>query len=420
MTLLLAGACLIAMNVHSQEEANYDESKVPSFTLPDPLFCQDGTKVDNAGIWTNKRRPEIYALFASQVYGKTPDKKVELTFEVFDEGEALGGKAIRRQVAFYPKAEPHQPRMELLIYIPKAASGPVPAFVMPNFQGNHTINADPGIHISSNWMTEFRKDDKNKDTDPESTRGKASSRWSVDRILDAGFALATIWYYDIDPDYDDGFQNGIHPLFYDAGQNEPRPDQWGSIGAWAWGLSRALDYLESDQDIDGSRVAVMGHSRLGKTALWAGASDERFAMVISNDSGCGGAALSRRRFGETVNRINHAFPHWFCDNFNRYNNNEDALPVDQHMLIALCAPRPVYVASAQDDRWADPRGEFLSAKYASPVYRLLTGQGLNASEMPDVNQPVQGRVSYHIRTGKHDVTDYDWEQYINVASRFLK
>jgi len=378
---------------------NYDPAKIPAYTLPDPLKMQDGSPVTTPEQWYAQRRPELLELFSEEMFGKVPGKQLEASYETVEAGApAFDGKAIRHEVRIsFGKGRP----IQLLIYTPSDAEGPVPTFLGINFKGNISIADDPGIHeIPEETRKLYR-------ILPQVERGSSAGRWPVEEIVARGYGVATFHTCDIDTDYDEGGgRNGIAGLFLREDQEHSDADQWGTIAQWAWGLSRALDYLETYDKVDGAKVAVIGHSRLGKTALWAGATDERFAMAISNDSGCCGAALSRRRIGETVNSINNYFPHWFCENFHKYGNREDELPFDQHELLALMAPRPVYVASAERDGWSDPVGERLSEQEAAKVYKFL---GLDTDML-----------GYHIREGRHNITIEDWEHYMDFADRYLK
>lgn len=418
---LLIVISLLGISQDFHKTAILDESKVNSYVLPDIFTAGNGTRITTRTQWEKQRSKEILDLFTTQMFGKTPGKPAGLWFEQTSiSTNAWNGLATRKEIAVHFNKDKNGPQMSILFYLPNQVKKPAPLFLCLNFNGNHTIAPDPGIAISKSWVANNEKLGITNHLSNASARGIDTASFPVELILKNGYGLATIYYGDIDPDFDDGFQNGVQPLFYKNGQTKPEPDEWGSIGAWAWGLMRAMDYMETDPSINSKEVAVLGHSRLGKAALWAGVLDKRFAIVISNESGCGGAALSKRIFGETVAAINTNFPHWFCANFKQYNYNEDKLPMDQHMLLALVAPRPLYVASASEDLWADPRGEYIAAYEASKVYKLYGLSALEAKESPQLNSPLMKQVGYHIRTGKHNLTRYDWEQYIKFADLHYK
>jgi len=392
---------------------NYDEAKVPAYTLPPLLVLNDGAPVRGAADWA-KRRAEIRARLESQMFGRAPARPADLTLAVDSvDKAALGGKAVRKEVSIRARGR----SFRLLLYLPANARGPVPVFVALGFSPNQSVSADPGITLAGTWVQNKETTETELQPVQESSRGSAASSWQVETIVDRGFGLAAMYYGDIEPDVIGAMKLGVRGTYLTPGQEAPDASDWGAIAAWAWGLSRAADYLETDKDVDAGRMAVVGHSRLGKTALWAGAMDTRFGIVISNDSGEGGAAISRRVFGETVADLNNRFPHWFCGNYKQYGGRENDMPFDAHMLLALVAPRPLYVASAEEDQWADPKGEFLAAVAASEVYELLGKKGVGTAAMPPVNQPVGDAVRYHVRTGKHDITAYDWQQYLDFAER---
>ncbi len=409
--VLLGGAALA-----QAPAANYDEAKVPAYTLPPLLVMSDGAPVGGAGGW-EKRRAEIRTLLESQMFGRAPGRPEELTFaiEALD-GSAMGGTAVRKQVSIKTRGM----TFRLLLYLPAKSPRPVPVFVGLGFAPNQSVSTDPGIPLAGTWIQ--NKDTKAIELQPalESSRGSAASRWQLETVLARGFGLATMYYGDIEPDIPGAMKLGIRGTYLKPGQDAPRDNEWGAIAAWAWGLSRVADYLQTDTGVDASRLAIVGHSRLGKAALWAGATDARFGIVISNDSGEGGAAISRRVFGETVADLNTRFPHWFCGNYRTYSGREAGMPFDAHMLLALIAPRPLYVASADEDQWADPKGEFLAAAAASEVYERLGRKGVGTAAMPPVNQPVGDTVRYHVRTGKHDITAYDWQEYLDFAETHFR
>jgi hypothetical protein len=398
--------------------SNTSEEKVPAYTLPEVLTDSNGHKVTSVAAWKAVQRPWIYRSFEQNVYGRFPLRKLPSRFAVREESTtALDGLAIRRQVRILLHPSDSSIYIDLLVYLPAAAKGPVPVFTGYNFTGNHTIMQDNGIFLSSSWMPPKAKGViNNRATD--ASRGTDTSQWQLREILKHGYGLAVAYYGDIEPDNPDGWKTGIRTSLADALGIQPA--EWSAIGAWAWGLERIMDYLQQDKAIDPKKIALIGHSRLGKAALWAGASDQRFALVVSNESGEGGAALSKRWYGETVAIINQKFPHWFVARYKTYNDNTAALPLDQHMLLAMIAPRPLYVASAEGDQWSDPKGEFLGAQYASAVYALFGKKGIGRIDMPRLHQPVGEHVRYHIRAGRHDVTLYDWQQYLSFADGYWK
>lgn len=408
--LLLIYCFLLPLSLLSQlPDTNYDEALVPKYDLPDLFEFNNGEKVTDRNEWL-LRKKEIIGHFENEVYGISPEWDGTIESFVISETDTLfDGLAKRQEILIRLKNNNKTVDIFLLLYLPRNICK-APIFLGYNFHGNHTVTFEEEIRITKNWVRNNNSADAVNNKASEKGRGAFSNRWPIKEIISRGFGVATLYYGDIDPDYDDGFKNGIHAL-YDARRDDT---SWGSIAAWSWGLSRVMDYLETKDNIDRDRIFLIGHSRLGKAALWAAACDERFAMVISNNSGCGGAALSRRQFGETVEIINNSFPHWFNGNFKKYNGKENLLPVDQHALIALMAPRPVYIASASEDLWADPKGEFLAGLHASPVYTLFDKDGIEDSSMPSVNTPIQqGSIAYHLRDGKHDITLYDWQEYMN-------
>ncbi len=420
--LLLASAALPAQHTPSY---NYDEATIPPYTLLDPLRTLAGEPVTTPRQWTTVRRPEILSLFEQDVYGMTPEaaKHVPLrTALVEEDRNALGGTAWRRQIdVFFTGQGASGPKMRVLLYLPPHPRGRVPVVLGLNFAGNQSVLNDPAIRPAPVWIEPKGSTSLLHELPADSTRGMQTEEWQVRRILARGYGLATAYYGDLEADVPDAASRTTLPTsirqLYPASLG--RPDSWGAVGAWAWGFSRAVDLLEHTAGVDPHRIAVTGHSRLGKAADWAAAQDLRIAALLSTESGHGGQSIQRRQLGETVAHLVQSFGYWFCPAYAQWAGRDPEIPADGNLLLSLIAPRPLYVASAAGDAWSDPKGEFLSVESASRVYALLGRQGVTG-DMPPVDTPVGlDVVAYHIRTGKHDVTAFDWESYLDFLDRIF-
>jgi hypothetical protein len=419
ITALLLASCVWAQAPPRSEVAgipvNYDEAKVGTYTLPPLLTLANGEPVRDAKAWTGKRRPEIVRLFEAHQYGRAPGRPKDMSFDVFDKGTpAMGGKAVRKQVTIYFTADKDGPKEDMVIYLPPNSAKPAPLLLTLNFSPNAAIFDDPEVKLGEMWNRERKK--------VPATRGGGLGRMRIDDLLAKGFAVAGIYYGDIEPDFLGGLPHGIRAKYLKAGQIEPARGEWGAIAAWAWGLSRAMDYLETDKSIDAKRVAIYGVSRLGKTVMWAGARDERFAMAIASCSGEGGAAVSRRNYGETIAHLTEPtrYPYQFAANYATYAKQVDRFPIDAHMLVALMAPRPVFLQTGDGDVWSDPKGEFLAAVAAEPVYRLFGKPGLGTEQMPEAGKPILNAIAFHMHKGGHGTIPSDWPHFLEYMETRLK
>ena len=390
---------------------NYDESKVPDYTLPDPLILQNGDRVADADTWDKIRRKEILSLFESEQFGSVPNRE-NISFNVFDTGTLVfDGSAIRKQITIYFTEDTTRFKADLLIYIPVNASVSVPLLLKIGFSPNCLTVDDPGIKEGMIWTREGKR--------IPATEGRSFGYFDVEKFISNGIGVAAIYYGDIEPDFPKGITYGIRGHFLNPSQIYPEPDEWGAISAWSWGLSCVMDYLETDHQIDAEKVTLFGVSRLGKTVLWTGARDERFGMVIASCSGEGGAAISRRQYGETIKHMidTTRYFYQFCGNRAKYADNPDSCPMDAHMLISLVAPRPLLLQTGDTDYWSDPKGEFTGAAAATPVYELLGEKGMETDIWPAAGKPVLNELGYYMHSGGHGTLPGDYDIFIKFMKK---
>lgn len=402
---------------------NYTEAKTGAYTLPDLLTCADGSPVVDARAWFEKRRPELFKIIEENQFGRVPGRPAALSFDVFDRGTpAFDGKARRKQVTIYFTASRTAHYVDVLLYLPANATGPVPVLLQFGWVANNlaVATADPGVKVGRTWSTTAHQ---RIPAGPAAAPGRGPGRnLNVLQVIERGYALAVFNYTDIDPDTLDATAHGVRAAFLPPGQTEPAPDEWGAIAAWGWGASRIIDYLETDPAIDPRRIALTGASRLGKTALWTAARDPRVACVIASVSGEGGAALSRRDYGETVAHLvaPTRYPYQFAGNYRKWAGRANDAPWDAHAIIALVAPRPILLQTGSTDKWSDPYGEFLAAKAATPVFTLLGKKGIDTYALPAAGKPLLNTLGYLMHDGPHGVMPADWPVFLDFLDAHLK
>ena len=417
--LVLVFITLVSFSLQSQNipelvagiPVNYDETQTGDYKLPDPLLLQNGESVSTVECWFKKRRPEIMRFYETEQFGKCPER-IPRDVHVFDSGTPVfDGKAVRKQVTLYFTGDTSAHKADLLLYLPANSQKPAPVFLMINFFPNSLTINDPGIKVGTMWNREGKK--------VSASEGRSWGWFDVEKFISQGIGVAAIYYGDIEPDFAEGIQHGIRGFYLKDGQTVPAPDEWGAISAWAWGLSYAMDYLETDPQVDAKKVALHGVSRLGKTVLWAGARDERFGMVIAGCSGEGGAALSMRNYGETIQHMiaPSRYFYQFCGNRAKYGDNPNTSPIDAHMLISLIAPRPLLLQTGDTDGWSDPKGEFLAAVAAAPVYQLLGKTALQTDVMPAAGTPILNDLGYFMHAGGHGTMPGDFDIYLEFMKK---
>lgn len=397
---------LVIRTARTGHVTNYDETKVGTYALPDPLVFLNGEPVRDAAAWIDRRRPELLRLYEANVYGRVPSTAPVASVKKLGAGERVeNGSAIRKHLVVHFGSDPAGPKVDVVLYVPAHASKPVPVLLQLVFARGLPSGAEE-LPLPPSVVKGLKPGQIFSETGP------------VAEILKRGYGYATFRYTDIQPDAKDSADRGVIALARNGAAR--KSDEWGAIAAWAWGTSRVLDALTAEPEVDAKRVALIGHSRLGKTVLWAGATDERFALVFSSCSGEMGAALSRRDFGETIDDMAENLPWQFTENFRSYAGRWKELPVDAHELIALSAPRPVFVTGGSEDLWADPKGEFLAESAAEPVYRLLGRPGLGAASVPPLDAALtQGSLGWLWHTGGHQISPSDWRAFLEFADRHL-